>query len=84
MSFRHCGLKRFYQRGDPSRIQPDLQDRVEAILAQLDVATSPEAMRMPHYRLHRLKGERRGYWSITVNANWRIVFRFEGEDAHAA
>ena len=59
-----------------------MQDRVEAILAQLDVATSPEAMRMPHYRLHALKGERRGYWSATVNANRRIVFRFEGEDAH--
>ena len=54
------------------------------IPAQLDVATSPEAMRMPYYRLHQLKGEWRGYWSVTVNANWRIVFRFEGEDAHAA
>ena len=81
-SFRHRGLRRFYQRGDPSRIHPDLQERVEVILAQLDVATSPEAMRMPHYRLHALKGEWRGYWSVTVNANRRIIFRFEGEDAH--
>ena len=79
-SFRHRGLRRFYQRSDPSRIHPDLQERVEVILAQLDDATSPEAMR--HYRLHALKGESRGYWSVTENANRRIVFRFEGEDAH--
>ena len=39
------------------------------------------AMRLPGYRLHSLKGDRRGYWSVTVTANWRIVFRFEGEDA---
>lgn len=84
MSFRHRGLRRLYQRGGPSRIHPDLQERVEVILAQLDVATSPEAMRMPHYRLHRLKGELRGYWSVTVNANCRTIIRFEGEHVHAA
>ncbi len=81
-SFRHRGLRRLYQRGDPSRIHPDLRERVEVILAQLDVALSPEALRMPYYRLHQLKGEWRGYWSVTVNANWRIIFRFEGEDVY--
>ena len=79
-SFRHRGLKRLYQHGDPGRIHTDLQERVRAILAQLDVATSSEAMRIPHYRLHALKGDRRGYWSVTVKANWRIIFRFQGED----
>ena len=59
-SFRHRGLKRFYGRGDKSLIRPDLHDRVEAMPAQLDVAGSPEAMRLPHYRLHALKGGRRG------------------------
>ncbi len=81
-SFRHRGLKRLYERGDPSLIYSDLQERVEAILAQLDVATSLEAMRMPHYRLHALKGDRKGYWSVTVKANWRIIFRFGSEDVH--
>ncbi len=46
-SFHHRGLKRFFERGDRSLIRPDLQDRVEAMLAQLDVASSPEAMRIP-------------------------------------
>ena len=81
-SFRHRGLKRFFERGDRSVIRPDLQDRVEAMLAQLDVASSPEAMRIPNYRLHALKGDRKGYWSVTMKTNWRIVFRFEGEDVY--
>ena len=81
-SFRHRGLKRFYERGDKSLIRTDLHDPVEAMLAQLDVAGSPEAMRLPHYRLHALKGGRKGYWSVTVKANWRLVFRFENADVH--
>ena len=79
-SFRHRGLKRFYERGDRSLVRPNLHDRVEAMLAQLDVARSPEAMRLPPYRLHALKGARKGYWSATVKANWRFVFRFEDGD----
>ena len=81
-SFRHRGLKYLYERDDRSLIGPDLHNRVEVILAQLDVASSPAAMRLPHYRLHALKGDRKGYWSVTVKANWRIVFRFEGEDVY--
>ena len=81
-SFQHRGLKRFYERGDRSLIRSDLYDRVEVMLAQLDVASSPEAMRLPHYRLHALKGKLKGYWSVTVKANWRIIFRFEGEDVY--
>ena len=81
-SFRHRGLKRFYERGDRSLVRSDLHDRVEVMLAQLDVASSPEAMRFPQYRLHALKGKLKGYWSITVRANWRIIFRFEDGDVY--
>ena len=80
--FRHRGLKRFFERGDRSLIRPDLQDRVEVMLAQFDVAGSPEAMRIRNYRLHALKGDLKGYWSVTVKTNWRIIFRFEGKDVH--
>ena len=65
-SFHHRGLKRFFERGDRSLIRPDLRDRVEAMLAQLDVASSREAMRIANYRLHALKGDLKGYWSVTV------------------
>ncbi len=81
-SFQHRGLKRLYGRGDRSLIRSDLHDRVEVMLAQLDVASSPEAMRLPRYRLHALKGRLKGYWSVTVRANWRIIFRFGGEDVY--
>ena len=59
-SFRHRGLKRLYERADYSLIGPDVRERVEVILAQLDVAGSPEAMRLPGYRLHALRGTGRG------------------------
>ena len=81
-SFRHRGLKRFYERDDRGLVRSDLHDRVEVMLAQLDVAGSPEAMRLPQYRLHALKGKLKGYWSVTVRANWRIIFRFENGDVH--
>ena len=81
-SFRHRGLKRFYERDDRSLIAPSLRDRVEVMLAQLDVADSPAAMRLPGYRLHALKGKLRGFWSVTARANWRIIFRFEDGDVY--
>ena len=80
-SFKHRGLKRLYERGDRSGIRPDLVDAVERILTVLDSATAPQALDLPRYRLHALKGDLRGMWAVTVRANWRIVFRFEGTDA---
>jgi toxin HigB-1 len=81
VSFKHRGLKRLYERGDRSLIRPDLLETVEDILARLDQASTPQALNLPGYRLHSLKGELRGFWSVTVRANWRIIFRFEGNDA---
>lgn len=80
-SFKHRGLKRLYERGDRSGIRPDLLEIVERILTILDVAATPQALDLPRYHLHPLKGELKGFWSVTVRANWRIVFRFAGTDA---
>jgi toxin HigB-1 len=80
-SFKHRGLKRLYVSGDRSGIRPDLLGVVEDILARLDEADTAKAMDLPGYRLHALKGDLKGFWSVTVRANWRIVFRFEGDDA---
>ena len=80
-SFRHRGLRRLYEHGDRSGIRPDLLGAVEEILAGLDIATTPQALGLPGYHLHPLKGDLRGLWAVTVRANWRIVFRFEGTDA---
>ena len=80
-SFKHRGLKRLYEEGEGRGIRPDLIEDVEDILARLDRAETPQAMNLPGYRLHALKGDLRGFWSVTVRANWRIIFRFEGVDA---
>ena len=56
-------------------------ENVEDILGRLNQATTPQTLNLPGYRLHPLKGDLRGFWSVTVRANWRIIFRFEEEDA---
>jgi len=80
-SFKHRGLKRLYERDDRSGIRPDLVDTIEEILTVLDDAVTPQDLDLPGYRLHALKGDVKGFWSVTVRANWRIIFRFEAGDA---
>jgi len=80
-SFKHRGLKRLYERGDRSGIRPDLLADIEDILARLDDADTPQAMNLPGYHLHPLKGALKGFWAVTVRANWRIIFRFGAADA---
>jgi toxin HigB-1 len=80
-SFKHRGLKRLFEQDDRSGIRPDLVDTVQEILTVLEEATTPQDLNLPGYRLHPLKGALKGFWSVTVKANWRIVFRFEEADA---
>jgi proteic killer suppression protein len=74
-------LKRLFEDGDGRGVRADQLETVEDILARLDGARSPQALHLPGYRLHPLKGDMKGFWSISVSANWRIIFRFEGADA---
>jgi len=78
---RHRGLRRLFEDSDQRGIGADLIEKVENILAVLDAADAPQDLNLPGYRLHPLKGGLKGYWSVTVRANWRIVFRFEKGDA---
>jgi len=80
-SFRHKGLRRLYEDGDRSKLPPALVDRIADVLAALDVASEPSDMDRPSFRLHPLKGDRKGQWAVTVRANWRIVFGFAGVNA---
>jgi proteic killer suppression protein len=77
---RHRGLKRLYERDETRGLPAGQVDKIRRILARLDQATSPEHMDLPGLRLHPLKGELVGHWSVTVQANWRIIFRFESGD----
>jgi toxin HigB-1 len=63
--------------GDPSRVGATLRDRLENVLAVLDAAATPADLDLPGYRLHALKGDLKGLWSVTVSGNWRITFRVE-------
>jgi proteic killer suppression protein len=79
-SFRHKGLERFFINGSKKGIQPEHADKIARILDRLDASISPVDMNLPGYRLHELKGQEAGTWSVTVNANWRITFQFIGQD----
>jgi proteic killer suppression protein len=78
--FRHRGLKRLYEDDDRRGLNPQHVEIVARILARLDRASEPRHMDLPGWRLHPLKGELAGFWSVTVRANRRIVFRFENGD----
>ncbi|MBL0173281.1 MAG: type II toxin-antitoxin system RelE/ParE family toxin [Gemmatimonadaceae bacterium] len=81
-SFRHKALERLYETGSPRGIRTDLIAKIARILSMLDVASDPQALNLPGYALHPLKGELKGFWAVTVKANWRIVFRFLDGDAY--
>lgn len=80
-SFKHRGLKRLFELDEGSGVRPDLRATVQEILTVLDSAASPRDLDLPGYRLHPLKGDLRGFWAVTVRANWRIIFRFEDTGA---
>lgn len=80
-SFRHKGLKQLFETGRSRSVSADLTRRLIRQLDFLNRATSATDMNLPGYRLHELKGARKGTWSITVSGNWRLTFGFEGEDA---
>ena len=80
-SFKDRRLKRLYEAGDRSKLAPELVEKIENILARLEVAAAVDDMNLPGFRLHPLKGDLKGFWSVTVRANWLIVFRFENGTA---
>ncbi len=75
-SFKHKGLKKFYETGSKQGVQAQHAPKLRMQLAALDSALVLEDLDIPGYRLHELKGNRKGIWSISVNGNWRITFEF--------
>lgn len=75
-SFKHKGLKKFYETGSKQGVQAQHASKLRMQLAALDSALVLEDLDIPGYRLHELKGNRKGIWSISVNGNWRITFEF--------
>ena len=81
-TFRHKGLKRLFETGSARRVSADL---VRRLIRQMDIlnrAVATQDMNLPGYRLHELKGDRKGTWSVTVSDNWRLTFTFRDRDAY--
>ena len=75
-SFRHKGLKRLYEEDDSRGVAADHVVKLRDILARLDAAVTVADLDLPGFRLHPLKGREKGFWAVTVRANWRVIFRF--------
>ena len=80
-SFRHKGLQAFFASGSKAGIQPHYAGKLRRQLGQLNESSRPEHMDAPGWQFHPLSGDLAGHWSVWVNGNWRLTFRFEGEDA---
>jgi proteic killer suppression protein len=80
-SIRHKGLRRLCQEDDPSGVIQEHVEKLRDILARLDAAAEVADMNLPGFRLHALKGWAKGFWAVTVRANWRVIFRFTDHDA---
>ena len=81
MRIRHKGLRALHERDDRARLPAHLVPRLRRILFRLQEATHPGSADAPGFRLHPLKGDRAGLWSVRVSGNWRVVFRFEDGEA---
>jgi proteic killer suppression protein len=81
-SFRHKGLRRLFEDDNSKGVNPDHLRKMKQILAALHAAQTIEALDLPTFGLHPLKGDLKGFWAVTVRANWRIIFRFA--DGHAS
>ncbi|HRY07472.1 MAG TPA: type II toxin-antitoxin system RelE/ParE family toxin [Hyphomicrobiaceae bacterium] len=80
-SFEHKGLQAFFETGSKAGIQPHHAPKLARLLARLHAAKVPEDMNVPGWRLHPLVGSLAGHYSVFVNGNWRLTFRFDGGDA---
>ena len=80
-SFQHKGLERFFKTGTKAGIQPHHAPRLRLQLTALNIAEVPEEMNVPGWRYHTLVGDLSGFYSVTVNGNWSLIFKFDGKEA---
>ena len=73
--------ERLHEEDDPRGVTREHAEKLRDILARLDAASTATDMDLPGFRLHPLKGAFKGFWAVTVRANWRVIFRFAGGDA---
>jgi len=82
-SFRHKGLRRFFEKGRGAGVQPTHTKKLRMLLAALDTATAIDDMDIPGFGLHPLKGDRKGQWAVSVSGNWRMSFEFRDGNVYS-
>lgn len=82
ISYRDKALELYATKGDRSKLQQQHIAKIKTILTRLDAAKNAQMMNQPGYNFHSLSGKYEGFYAVKVSGNWRIIFRFEGEDAH--
>lgn len=80
-TFKHRGLKRLYERGDQGKVSAEHLARINDVLGRLNVADRPDDLDLPRYDFHPLKGNLKGFRSVKISGNWRIIFRYSDGDA---
>ncbi len=81
VGFRHKGLERLFSKGIAKGVNAEFAPKLRRMLSVLNDSAEPQGMNLPGYRLHPLQGDRKGQWAVWVSGNWRLVFKFDGEDA---
>lgn len=81
-SFKHKGLRSLFEQDDGRKVKAEQVERLRLILSALDQASNAQDLNQPTFKLHPLKGDRKGSWAVSVRATWRVTFRFEDGNAH--
>jgi proteic killer suppression protein len=81
-SFKHKGLKKYFETGSTAGIQASHKNRLRIQLTALNTASNVEDMNLPGFSLHKLSGIKKQLWAISVNGNWRVTFEFENGNAY--
>lgn len=82
VTFKHKGLKEFFDRGITSKISTNHLNKIRLIIANLNAATEIKNMNLPGLNLHKLQGDKKDFWSLKIDGNWRLIFRFEKGNAY--
>jgi len=82
INFKHKGLEQFFLKGKSAKINPKHITKLRLIIAKLHTSVDIKDMDFPGSNLHPLKGDKKDYWSVNVNGNWRVIFRFHNENAY--
>jgi len=82
VSIRHKGLRLYFEKGDPSKLNAQHLGKIRLILTRLHAAKTIGDINIPGYGLHQLSGELKSFWAVKVDKNYRVIFQFINEDVH--